>query len=144
MSDRKQLFSFSLIATVALLLSLIQLMPTAIQMVTGVRIVRAEMMIIEDRAGDPRIMLTEMGDDAPRIMLWDADENVRAELALTPLGFPGLSLMSKEGRTVAKISTHTPSEQPEISIHAAQGRPRWRVHLDPDGTPSVVTVLEPE
>jgi len=133
----------TIVAFVALVLSVVQFVPMAIQMVTGVRVVRADMLIIEDQAGASRMMLTTLGTGAPQVTLTDAAGKVRAELALTPLGLPGLSLMSKEGKTVVRVSTHTPGEQPEISIFDAQGRHRWRVLLDADGIPNVVSVLEP-
>lgn len=144
MNDTRRFFAFMTVAAVAFVLSVVQFVPTAIQMLTGVRVVRADMLIIEDQAGDSRIMLTTLGTGAPQVTLSDAAGKVRAELALTPLGFPGLSLMSKEGRTVVRVSTHTLGEQPEISIFDAEGRHRWRVFLDPDGIPNVVTVLEPD
>jgi hypothetical protein len=144
MNDRRRLFWLMVVATIALVLSVVQFVPTAIQMVTGVRVIRADMLIIEDRAGDSRIMLTTLGSGAPQMTLSDAAGNVRAELALTPLGLPGLSLMSKEGKTVVRVSTHMPGEQPDISIFDAEGRHRWRVYLDADGVLSVTTIVEPD
>lgn len=142
MNDNKRFFALTVVAAVALVLSVVQFVPTAIQMLTGVRVVRADALIIEDEAGASRMILTTIGTGAPQVTLSDAAGNVRAELALTPLGLPGLSLMSKEGRTVVRVSTHMAGEQPDISLFDVEGRQRWRVYLDSDGTPSVTTILD--
>lgn len=138
MNENRRFYALSAVAAVAFILSVVQFVPTAIQMFTGVRVVRADVLIIEDQAGGSRIMLTTLGDGAPQVTLSDKAGTVRAELALSPTGSPGLSLMSKQAKTVVRVSTHTTGEQPEITLFDADGQHRWRVYLDANGTPNVL------
>ena len=67
--------------------------------------IRSSMMfVVEDEAGNARIIMTAKPDGAPRILLYDQNGTSRAELSLTPLGDPNLTMSSADGRSRLRLS----------------------------------------
>lgn len=98
------------------------------------------MFVVEDDAGNARIIITAKADDAPRILLYDEDGTSRAELSLTPLGDPYLTMSSAEERSRLRLSLLGPERQPELLLLGQDGRTRWRIFLDENDAPKVIEV----
>ncbi len=102
--------------------------------------IRSKMFVVEDEAGNTRIMMTAMADGAPRILLSDQNGTSRAELCLTPLGDPYLIMSSADGRSRLRLSLLGPQRQPELLLLGQDGRTRWRIFLDENDAPKVIKV----
>ena len=102
--------------------------------------IRSKMFVVEDDAGNARIILTAKADGAARILLSDQNGTSRAELCLTPLGDPYLIMSSAEGRSRLRLSLLGPERQPELLLLGQDGRTRWRIFLDENDAPKVIKV----
>lgn len=104
--------------------------------------IRSQMFVVEDEAGNTRIMMTAKPDSAPHILLYDQNGTSRAELSLTPLGDPFLILSSPDEQTRLRLSLLGPQRQPEILLLGQDGRTRWRVYLNKNDEPEVIKVTD--
>lgn len=102
--------------------------------------IRSKMFVVEDDAGNARIIITAKADGAPRILLSDQNGTSRAELCLTPLGDPFLTMSSADGRSRLRLSLLGPERQPELLLLGQDGRTRWRIFLDENDAPKVIEV----
>lgn len=94
---------------------------------------RSRLLSIKDDDGQTRILLSTLGTDSSSNQLMDADGNIRAELAVSATGLPGLAMLNEDGTTQLSVSMQGRGGQPRIFLASADGTAKWRVWIDEQG-----------
>ena len=86
-----------------------------------------------------RIMITNAIDGAPRVLLYDANNNAPLTMELTPTGVPMIHMDSQvTGKRAIEISTALSGGRPHIMLFNPEtGSPAWSVKINKDGKPVI-------